>query len=804
MIDSSAETKIPAILTALRAMPWAMHPVKFDAMLELVELRARGIRFTPDEVADRIGRTPGSPDAAHGPSAARGSSNRVGKVAILPLHGVIAQHARNVNQVSTPSGTSTEAFAADLDAALADETVGTIIIDIDSPGGSVAGVPELAARIRAARQKKPIKAIANGYAASAAYWIGSAASEFWVTPTGEVGSIGVFAVHTDRSEQFANDGIKHTIIKAGKYKAEGTPFEPLSDDAMAYAQGQVQEYYDMFVRDVAANRSVSADDVEANYGQGRTVTARAAQRRGMVDKIGTMEDLLKTVGISRAPGTLSTRGAEAPPVQRAASTDISAITEFRGIDHGELTEADLESLHASAGALALVHISPDHRPHEAKEHTVPEGTTASPPGAASTDNTAVIAAERTRVKAIMALCAEHDVNDANLAHSMIERGISAADAGLEILNLKRTQRAAQSPVISGMTDRAAEQPFATLGDQLQAIMRAERSGGHNVDKRLLHINATASGMSEGTPSDGGFLLQPEFAQEILRRANEMGEILKRVRSRPIGQNANGLKINAVDETSRQNGSRFGGVQVYYANEADTVTAKKPKLRKMELELKKLLGIWYATDELIADTTAMTSLAQDAFSEEITFVTEDMIINGTGAGQPLGIMYSGAVISVAPVAGQATATLNAQNLATMYSRAWGRARRSAVWLIDQSIEPQLFTMTLGGTTQVPIYLPPGGFSESPYGTIFGLPVIPVEYMAPLGTMGDIMLAALSEYLYIDKGGAQQAQSIHVRFLNDETTFRITYRHDGQPIWNQPLTPKNGGPTLSPFITLQARP
>src|SRR6185312_13112949 len=321
-----------------------------------------------------------------------------------------------------------------------------------------------------------------------------------------------------------------------------------------------------------------------------------------------------------------------------------------------------------------------------------------------------------------------------------------------------------------------------------------------IDKRLLHIQAAASGTSEGTQSDRGFALQPEFANEILQRAYEMGQVLSRVNKKPIGANSNGMKINAVDETSRATGSRFGGVQMYRANEADTATAKKPKLRQMDLNLHKLLGIWYLTDELIQDTTALSGLANDAFSQEVVFMVEDAILNGNGTGQPLGLNNSGAVVVVSKESGQAANTVVVANLSKMYGRLWSRSMSNAVWFINQDVIQQLFQLTLGN---YPVYLPAGGVSASPYATIFGRPVIPIEYAASLSSQGDISLIDLSQYLLIDKGGAQQAQSVHVRFLNDETAFRITYRVDGQPIWNSPLTPKNGTNTLSPFVTLQAR-
>jgi HK97 family phage major capsid protein len=135
--------------------------------------------------------------------------------------------------------------------------------------------------------------------------------------------------------------------------------------------------------------------------------------------------------------------------------------------------------------------------------------------------------------------------------------------------------------------------FKTLGEQLVAVATAARTDSRNVDPRL--IQAAASGASEAVPSDGGFLVQKDFSSEILKRTYSLGEILTRVNRKPVS--GNGLKINGIDETSRVDGSRYGGVQAFWANEADTVTAKKPKFRQIDLNLNKLFAIYYATDEL---------------------------------------------------------------------------------------------------------------------------------------------------------------------------------------------------------------
>ena len=243
---------------------------------------------------------------------------------------------------------------------------------------------------------------------------------------------------------------------------------------------------------------------------------------------------------------------------------------------------------------------------------------------------------------------------------------------------------------------------------------------------------------------------------------------------------------------------------YWVGEGDAATASKPKFRLIELDLKKLMALWYVSDELMQDTSVLTGIANEAFAEEILFMIEDSILRGTGAGQPQGILNANALVTVAAEKGQATKTLLYQNILNMWARMWARSRFQAVWFINQDVEPQLYALNqVIGTAGVPVYLPPGGISEKPYGTLFGRPVVPIEYAATLGTLGDIMLLDLSQYVMADKAAMQQMSSIHVQFLTDQMTFRLTYRVDGQSIWQAPLTPYQGTNTKSPFICLAAR-
>ncbi len=337
---------------------------------------------------------------------------------------------------------------------------------------------------------------------------------------------------------------------------------------------------------------------------------------------------------------------------------------------------------------------------------------------------------------------------------------------------------------------------------LVAVFNASRPGA-TPDPRLFVQNA-ASGMGESVPSDGGFLVGEDFAKELLQKTYETGILASKCRKIPISATSNALSANGIDESSRANGSRWGGIQSFWENEADALTGKKPKFNKVELKLKKLTGLCYATDELLSDATALEAIIGQAFAEEFGFKMDDAIMNGLGAGQPLGFMESGALVTVAKEAAQAAGSVVTQNVLKMWSRCWGRSRQNAVWLINQDVEPQLSQMSIAvGTGGIAVYMPAGGVSGAPYSTLFGRPVIAVEQANTVGALGDISLVDLSQYLLIDKGGINAASSIHVRFLYDESVFRFIYRVDGQPIWKTTLTPFKGSNTLSPFVTLAAR-
>jgi signal peptide peptidase SppA len=268
---------------ALRT-PWAITPEYCAIVQDILRFRASGGRLTQDELVARIEAQTGEKFAAGG----RQAPTPGGNIAVIPMYGVIAHRSFEASS----GATSTEYLGALLKRVMADASIGTIVFDVSSPGGTIEGVPELATAIAAARKSKYIVASSNALMASAAYWLGSQANEVVVTPSGGVGSVGVFTLTEDWSENLAKEGVKINAISAGDYKLEGAWWEPLSDEARAYLQASVDAAYAQFVGAVAKGRGTTAADVKKNFGQGRCLDAEAALAAGMVDRIETFDQTL--------------------------------------------------------------------------------------------------------------------------------------------------------------------------------------------------------------------------------------------------------------------------------------------------------------------------------------------------------------------------------------------------------------------------------------------------------------------------------------------------------------------------------
>lgn len=308
-------SKYIRIVNAFFGATWAIMPEKLDAMAAFLRFAAQGGKYSPEDVAEHIGPKA----AANGQSGASPTT-----IAVIPIQGIIDQKAARVDDISGPGGTSTERTAKMLRSALADQTVKAIILDIDSPGGTVYGVDELATEIFKSRGTKPIVSMVNSLAASAAYWLASSADEIVITPSGEAGSIGVYSQHTDVSKFLEAAGHKVTLVSAGEFKVEGNPFEPLTDEARAYVQTRVDDYYKSFTQAVARGRGVPVAKVRGDFGKGRVLGADDALKVGMVDRIATFDQTVQRLAGRR--GTQAEDFAIGITALAEAATEVEVAT----------------------------------------------------------------------------------------------------------------------------------------------------------------------------------------------------------------------------------------------------------------------------------------------------------------------------------------------------------------------------------------------------------------------------------------------------------------------------------------------
>jgi signal peptide peptidase SppA len=280
--------QIPRLLRAL-SEPLLLEPRTGQALVRVFQRKLSGETFDGATLHTELGIATAAQRRRSAPSES--------VIAVIPVYGLIAQHPQSL-------GTSTDEIGAAFEAALASRSVSAILLDVDSPGGTVTGVPELAAKLAAARGTKPVLALSNSLMASAAYWLASAADEIMVTPSGEAGSIGVYTVHEDWSKNIEQEGVVVTPVSAGKYKLEGAPWAPLTEEARLRLQERVDEVYGWFVKAVAAHRRDTQANVRTGYGEGRVLGAEQSVKAGLADRIGTFEDAIARLAtrVARAGG----------------------------------------------------------------------------------------------------------------------------------------------------------------------------------------------------------------------------------------------------------------------------------------------------------------------------------------------------------------------------------------------------------------------------------------------------------------------------------------------------------------------
>jgi HK97 family phage major capsid protein len=325
--------------------------------------------------------------------------------------------------------------------------------------------------------------------------------------------------------------------------------------------------------------------------------------------------------------------------------------------------------------------------------------------------------------------------------------------------------------------------------------------GRETDPRLRNAAASTYG-NEATGAEGGFGVPTDFRTEIA--AKVFGEDSLASRTDRVPTTGNKLVLPS-DMTTPWDST--GGIQAYWGGEAAAMTQSKPKLEDVEFKASKLHVLVPVTEELLEDAPAMDAYLRRKAPEKIDFKLSDAIVRGNGVGMPLGFLNSDALVTQAAEGGQAADTVVQGNISKMWSRMPIQSRRNAVWLINPDVEPQLDGLTVG---QQPVYMPPGGLSDTPYGRLKGRPVIPHQVCATLGDVGDIMLVDLEQYLtLIKQGGGRDANgvkfdiSMHLWFDQDLLAFKWTLRIGGQPWWSAPTSPKNGSNTQSPFVALAAR-
>ena len=344
-----------------------------------------------------------------------------------------------------------------------------------------------------------------------------------------------------------------------------------------------------------------------------------------------------------------------------------------------------------------------------------------------------------------------------------------------------------------------------FGEYLRDVRRAMQPGGVRSEKLdTLEKRAAGDGLvAFGAPSDGGFAVADEHVDEI-GKFFKSNDVIKRCRNFYIEGNT--LRIPAVDEKSRADGSRAGGVQGYWTAELAQIQSSAAKFKMTNFQLEKLTAMVFCSDEILDDYVTLGDFVTEALARELMFKLQDAVVNGIGAGMPLGIINSGALVTVGKETGQASDCIVTENVLKMYARFCPSGiGGGAVWLGNRNILPQLYTLSYDigtGGEMARLYVPGNGPDAT--GSMLGYPVIFIEQCPTLGDLGDLILCDLREYYLIQKrGGVKTDMSIHLKFDYGQSAFRAVLRAEGQPAWSSPLAPFRGSSTISPFVALEAR-
>lgn len=375
------------------------------------------------------------------------------------------------------------------------------------------------------------------------------------------------------------------------------------------------------------------------------------------------------------------------------------------------------------------------------------------------------------------------------------KGLAALKRGEEVGQRGRSDASVYNPKALGA--QIDENQFDGLSGFLKDIWHNTRQTAEISAKLGVLKNAAAS---SGEPASGGFLLPESFRADLLRLSLERGVV--RPRARVIPMEAPRVLFPMLDVTSHAD-NVYGGVQGYWTPESGQMTDVAATFGRVALDAWKLTAFANVPNELITDSAiSFEAFIRSAFPEALAYFEDDAFINGSGAGQPEGWLNASATVVVAAEAGQAAGTIVWENIVKMYSRMLPQSLSTAVWVVSPDVFPELATMALSvGTGGSAIWLNNG--VSGPPATILGRPVIITEKVNTLGSQGDISFVDLSYYLIGDRQTMTVESSPHYRFQNGETSFRFVTRVDGRPWIQSALTPRNSGPTLSPFVQLAVR-
>ncbi len=341
--------------------------------------------------------------------------------------------------------------------------------------------------------------------------------------------------------------------------------------------------------------------------------------------------------------------------------------------------------------------------------------------------------------------------------------------------------------------------FKHLGE-FASVVRSAANRDEGAVGRLLAMN-------EGVGEDGGFLVPPEFRDAIMKLVMGEDSLLAMCDTSTTSRNA---VTQNVDKTTPWG---TAGINVYWEGEGQAASASGAKFDQQTLRLNKLFARVDVTEELLEDAPQLDNYLRVKAPEVMNSVINLAIVQGNGVGKPLGFMNSGAIVSVAKELSQPADTIFHRNLTNMMGRMYSRSWPRSMWLMHQDVWAQLPLLSFRDTgafpstataATYPIFLPPGGLSSAPYGTLLGRPIMVLEAMETIGDLGDIALVDMSQYRAVTKtGGARVETSIHLKFDTDETVYRFIFRLAGAPWWSSTISPRDGSNTRSPFVTLATR-